>query len=85
MSCHQALPHPDWSEEARAWVRERALTDVRNGFDPENARREAMHAWKASLVRAQMVKRWEDAQRARGRPTLLVSLFEAAQARRARR
>ncbi len=73
--------HPDNSEAAIEIMRTRAQHLIDGGMDMEEALGESIKTWERSLLRAQMLRRFEDDLRRRGKPTLHVSLFEAAKIR----
>lgn len=76
------MKHPDDSDEAIEFMRARAQLLIDGGMATEQALSEAIDDWGRSLLRSQMLWSFERDLRSRGKPTLHVSLFEAASARR---
>ncbi len=75
------MKHPDDSQEALDFMTRRALTLEGGGMEREQALEEAIDDWRRSLVRSQMIVRFNQDLRSRGKPTLHVPLFEAAKIR----
>ena len=75
------MKHPDDSDQALEFMRAHALTLINNGISRDQAMDEAIDHWRRSLRRMQMIRCFEDDLRHRGKPTLHVSLFEAARIR----
>ncbi len=62
-------------------MRRHAHRLVAQGMSAEDATDMAIDHWRASLKRAQMIVQFNAELRSRGKPTLHVSLFEAAKLR----
>ncbi len=75
------VKHPDDSQEAIDHMTRRAHQLVTGGMEYEHAVEESIDWWEKSLVRAQMIARFNAELRGRGKPTLHVPLFEAARRR----
>jgi hypothetical protein len=75
------MKHPDDTAEAAEVMRGRAQFLINNGMGADQALDEAITYWQLSLRRAQAIMRYNNDLRSRGKPTLHVSLFEAAKLR----
>ncbi len=75
------MKHPDDTQEAIEHMTKRAHLLVTGGMDHERAIEESVDWWEKSLLRAQMLVRFNADLRSRGKPTLHVPLFEAAKIR----
>jgi len=75
------MKHPDDTQEALDFMADRARLSMRNGMDQDNALDEAVEFWRGSLLRSQMVVRFNQHLLDNNKPTLHVSLFEIAKIR----
>ncbi len=64
-----------------AFMRRVAQRDIDDGVDPETATADAVETWRLSLLRSQLITAYHAELRRQGKPTLHVSLFEAAKIR----
>jgi hypothetical protein len=75
------MKHPDDTDEALDFMASRARLSMRNGMGQDQALDEAVEFWRRSLLRSQMLVRFNQHLRDNNKPTLHVPLFEAAKIR----
>ncbi len=72
------MKHPDETEAAYNWMLDRTKELILTGLSIDESSKQAVDMWEKSLLRAQLVNRWQKDLLGRGKPTLHVPLFEAA-------
>lgn len=75
------MKHPDDTQAAIDFMTAEARSLIAYGMETDAALDRSIDRWRRSLLRAQMMIRFNDDLRGRGKPTLHVSLFEAAKIR----